>query len=39
MTAVEMLDLLGLRLEDPESKAFSGDAKVKALNVAQMTMI
>ena len=39
MTAQEMLDLLALRLEDPESKAFSDSSKFKALNVAQMTVV
>ena len=39
MTAQEMLDLLALRLEDPESKAFSDSSKFKALNVAQLTLV
>ena len=39
MTAEEMLDLLALRLEDPDSKAFSDSSKFKALNVAQLTVV
>ena len=38
MTNTEMIDLLGLRLEDPDKKAFSADARYKAINVAQLTI-
>tara|TARA_R110002020_G_scaffold152356_10_gene330193 strand:- start:231 stop:890 length:660 start_codon:yes stop_codon:yes gene_type:complete len=38
MTNVEMIDLLGLRLEDPDKKAFSSSSRYKALNVAQLTI-
>tara|TARA_Y100001963_G_scaffold26765_1_gene36520 strand:+ start:1214 stop:1873 length:660 start_codon:yes stop_codon:yes gene_type:complete len=38
MTSNEMIDLLALRLEDPEHKTFTKDSKFKALNVAQLTI-
>ena len=39
MTNNEMIDLLGLRLEDPDKKAFSSTARYKALNIAQMQIV
>lgn len=39
MIETEMIDLLALRVEDPEKKAFSVETMYKALNLAQMTII
>lgn len=39
MTGDVMVDMLGLRLEDPEESSFSSDAKIKALNLAQKTVV
>lgn len=39
MTGSTMVDMLGLRLEDPAESSFTSDAKVKALNIAQKTVV
>lgn len=39
MTGDIMVDMLGLRLEDPEEASFTADAKVKSLNLAQKTVV
>jgi|6_EtaG_2_1085325.scaffolds.fasta_scaffold02512_2 hypothetical protein len=39
MTGDVMVDMLGLRLEDPEESSFSSDAKIKALNLSQKTVV
>ena len=39
MTGNIMVDMLGLRLEDPEESSFSSYAKIKSLNLAQKTVV
>ena len=39
MTGTEMVDMLGLRLEDPDQASFTSATKVKALNIAQRTVV
>lgn len=38
MTGDLMIDMLGLRMEDPEEASFTSDAKLKAINLAQKTV-
>jgi hypothetical protein len=39
MTGTEMIDMLGLRLEDPSESNFTSATKIKALNIAQRTVV
>ena len=39
MTGTELIDMLGLRLEDPSEANFTSATKVKALNIAQRTVV
>jgi len=39
MTGTEMIDMLGLRLEDPSEANFTSATKIKALNIAQRTVV
>jgi len=39
MTGTEMIDMLGLRLEDPSHTAFTQATKIKAINIAQKTVV
>jgi hypothetical protein len=39
MTGDVMVDMLGLRLEDPAESSFTSDAKVKAVNLAEKTVV
>lgn len=39
MTGTELIDMLGLRLEDPENASFTDDTKIKALNISQRTVV
>ena len=39
MTTQEMVDLLGLRLEDPDYRSFSTSTRYKVLNVAQLQIV
>ena len=39
MTGTEMIDMLGLSLEDPSESNFTSATKIKALNIAQRTVV
>ena len=39
MTGTELIDMLGLRLEDPSEANFTSATKIKALNIAQRTVV
>ena len=39
MTGTELIDMLGLRLEDPAESDFTSATKIKALNIAQRTVV
>ena len=39
MTGTEMIDMLGLRLEDPDQASFTSATKIKAINIAQRTVV
>tara|TARA_R100001463_G_scaffold14733_4_gene38677 strand:+ start:906 stop:1640 length:735 start_codon:yes stop_codon:yes gene_type:complete len=39
MTGTEMVDMLGLRLEDPDQASFTQATKIKAINIAQRTVV
>jgi|TARA_R100000995_G_C3480284_1_gene123433 hypothetical protein len=39
MTGTEIVDMLGLRLEDPSESNFTSATKIKAINIAQRTVV
>jgi len=39
MTGTEMIDMLGLRVEDPDEASFTQSTKIKAINIAQKTVV
>jgi len=39
MDGTEMIDMLGLRLEDPSEASFTSATKIKAINIAQRTVV
>ena len=39
MTGTDMVDMLGLRLEDPAEASFTSATKIKAINIAQRTVV
>jgi len=39
MTGTEMIDMLGLRLEDPDQASFTQPTKIKSINIAQKTVV
>jgi hypothetical protein len=39
MDGTEMVDMLGLRLEDPSEASFTSATKIKAINIAQRTVV
>lgn len=39
MTGTEMIDMLGLRLEDPDQASFTSATKIKAINISQRTVV